>query len=164
MSNKSGLTIELSEEQRQEIREAFDQCDSDGSGSIDAKELKIALRALGFEISRDEIRELIQKHSSSTEPTIDFSQFTEIIGQKLFNRDPLVEIRKAFNLFDKDKNGKISLKDLKTATAELGENFTDEELREMIREADRDFDGEINEAEFIEVMKKSGLLDAINSI
>lgn len=41
--------FELTEEQKQEIREAFDLFDTDGSGTIDAKELKVAMRALGFE-------------------------------------------------------------------------------------------------------------------
>ena len=43
------LKFELTEEQKQEIREAFDLFDIDGSGTIDAKELKVAMRALGFE-------------------------------------------------------------------------------------------------------------------
>lgn len=38
---KSGLKPELTEEQKQEIREAFDLFDTDGSGSIDVKELKV---------------------------------------------------------------------------------------------------------------------------
>ena len=41
------VTVELTEEQRQEIREAFDLFDTDGSGTIDGKELKVAMRALG---------------------------------------------------------------------------------------------------------------------
>jgi len=43
---------ELTEEQKQEIKEAFDLFDTDGSGSIDSKELKVAMRALGFEPKR----------------------------------------------------------------------------------------------------------------
>lgn len=39
---------ELTNEQKQEIREAFDLFDTDGSGTIDAKELKVAMRALGY--------------------------------------------------------------------------------------------------------------------
>ncbi len=35
--------------------------------------------------------------------------------------------------------------------------MTDEELQEMIDEADRDGDGEINEEEFIRIMKKTNL-------
>ena len=43
-------------------------------------------------------------------------------------------------------------------TKELGENLTDEELQEMIDEADRDGDGEVNEAEFIQIMKKTEIM------
>lgn len=159
----SRTVSELSEEQKQEIREAFDQFDTDGSGSIDAKELKVAMRALGFELSREEIREMITKVAGSNVPAIDFNQFMEMMGQKILQRDPLQEILKAFELFDKDHNGSISLKDLKAATIELGENLTDDELREMIKEADRDLDGEVGKHEFVEVMKKSGLFGTFDS-
>eukprot|EP00191_Tetraselmis_sp_GSL018_P002152 CAMPEP_0177597138 /NCGR_PEP_ID=MMETSP0419_2-20121207/11538_1 /TAXON_ID=582737 /ORGANISM="Tetraselmis sp., Strain GSL018" /LENGTH=53 /DNA_ID=CAMNT_0019089261 /DNA_START=118 /DNA_END=275 /DNA_ORIENTATION=+ len=37
-----GRSAGLTEEQKQEIREAFDLFDTDGSGTIDAKELKVA--------------------------------------------------------------------------------------------------------------------------
>ena len=53
--------------------------------------------------------------------------------------------------------GKISYKNLKRVAKELGENLTDEELQEMIDEADRDGDGEINQDEFLRIMKKSNL-------
>jgi centrin-1 len=41
---EKGKRTGLSEEQKQEIREAFDLFDTDGSGTIDAKELKVAMR------------------------------------------------------------------------------------------------------------------------
>ena len=50
---------DLTEEQKQEIKEAFDLFDTDGSGNIDSKELKVAMRALGFEPKREEIKQLI---------------------------------------------------------------------------------------------------------
>ena len=42
-----GKQKELTEEQKQEIKEAFDLFDTDGSGSIDAKELKVPLGIVG---------------------------------------------------------------------------------------------------------------------
>ena len=63
---------------------------------------------------------------------------------------------KVFSLFDDDSTGAISFRNLKRVANELGENLTDEELQEMIDEADRDGDGMINEDEFFRVMKKRG--------
>ena len=63
---------------------------------------------------------------------------------------------KVFSLFDDDTTGAISFRNLKRVATELGENLTDEELQEMIDEADRDGDGLINEDEFFRVMKKRG--------
>ena len=76
---------------------------------------------------------------------------------KILSRDPKDEILKAFRLFDDDETGKISFKNLKRVAKELGENMTDEELQEMIDEADRDGDGEINQDEFLRIMKKTSL-------
>jgi len=64
---------------------------------------------------------------------------------------------KAFRLFDDDNTGKISLKNLKRVARELGEAMTEEELQEMIDEADRNGDGEIDEEEFVRIMKKTNL-------
>ena len=50
---------ELTEEQKQEIKEAFDLFDTEGLGQIDAKELKVAMRALGFEPKKEEVKRMI---------------------------------------------------------------------------------------------------------
>ncbi|KAJ4463006.1 putative Cell division control protein 31 [Paratrimastix pyriformis] len=148
---------ELTEEQRQEIREAFDLFDTDGSGTIDAKELKVAMRALGFEPKKDEVKKMIADIDKDGTGTIDFNAFLEMMTTKMAEKDPREEILKAFRLFDDDDTGKISFKNLKRVAKELGENMTDEELQEMIDEADRDGDGEINEEEFLRIMKKTSL-------
>jgi len=82
---------------------------------------------------------------------------TDRVTHKILNRDPKDEILKAFRLFDDDETGKISFKNLKRVAKELGERMTDEELQEMIDEADRDGDGEVNEEEFLRIMKKTNL-------
>ncbi|XP_070553178.1 uncharacterized protein [Ptychodera flava] len=154
---RTGPKPELTEEQKQEIREAFDLFDAEGSGTIDVKELKVAMRALGFEPKKEEIKHMIQNIDKEGSGTIDFNDFVTLMTAKMSEKDSKEEILKAFRLFDDDETGKISFKNLKRVAKELGENLTDEELQEMIDEADRDGDGEINEAEFLRIMKKTSL-------
>lgn len=50
----------LNETQKNEIKKAFDFFDITGSGTIEAKNLKVVLRALGFDPSKEEIVKLIK--------------------------------------------------------------------------------------------------------
>jgi centrin-3 len=68
------------------------------------------------------------------------------VTERILNRDPLEEIRKAFKLFDEDGTGRISLRNLRHIAMELGENIDDDELRAMIDEFDLDGDGESKQA------------------
>ena len=57
-----------------------------------------------------------------------------------------------FSVFDKDGNGYISSAELRHVMTNLGEKLTDEEVDEMIREADIDGDGQVNYEEFVAMM------------
>ena len=72
---------------------------------------------------------------------VTYDEFVEMVTPRMLNRDAREEIMKVFALFDDDNTGGISYKNLKRVATELGENLTDEELQEMIDEADRDDDG-----------------------
>merc|ERR1719310_2551079 len=138
----AGKAKELTPEQQNEIKQAFELFDTDGSGSIDTKELKVAMRALGFEPKQEEINKMIGDVDDDGSGTIEYEEFLKMMTHKILNRDPKDEILKAFRLFDDDETGKISFKNLKRVAKELGERMTDEELQEMIDEADPDGDGE----------------------
>ncbi|XP_072252428.1 uncharacterized protein cetn4 [Leuresthes tenuis] len=154
---RTSSKLELTEEQKQEIKEAFDLFDTDGTGTIDVKELKVAMRALGFEPKKEEIKKMVADIVKEGSGTIDFGDFLSIMTLKMNEKDSKEEILKAFRLFDDDSTGKISFKNLKRVAKELGENLTDDELQEMIDEADQDGDGEVNEQEFLRIMKKTSL-------
>ena len=63
------------------------------------------------------------------------------------------ELLKAFRLFDKTDSGYIGFEELKALSEECGCGLTDQQLREMIAEADGDNDGKINEEEFYKIMR-----------
>ena len=73
------------------------------------------------------------------------------MSRKLQDSDREEEIRQAFNVFDVDSDGFISLEELKKVMISLGENLTTNELNSMIKEADRDMDGKISFQEFVAV-------------
>lgn len=164
---------DLSDEQKCDIREAFKLFDSKDSGFIDSKDLKVAMRALGFEPRKEEIKKMISQvtqggggedpaspggaDSAPNPNKLSFDHFLSLMAIKMSEKDSKEEILKAFKLFDDDETGKISFENLRRVSEELGENLTDEELREMIEEADRDGDGLVNQEEFLKIMKKTSL-------
>ena len=115
------------------------------------------MRALGFECKRDEIKKMIADVDQNGSGVIDYNEFLDMMTQKMAERDPREEMIKAFRLFDDDETGKITFRNLKRVAKELGENMTDDEINEMIEEADRDGDGEISEEEFMRIMRKTNL-------
>ena len=101
---------ELNEEQKAEIKEAFDLFDTHGSGIIEMQDLKVALRALGFEPAKAEIKRLINELNKPAQNRevnkegdgqikIDFKDFLDIMTTKMSERDGEKELEKAFILF-----------------------------------------------------------------
>merc|ERR1711988_1174382 len=75
--------------------------------------------------------------------TIDFPEFLSLQARKMKDTDTEEELIEAFKIFDRDGSGFISVAELRHVMTNLGEKITDEEVDEMIREAD--VDGECSE-------------------
>ena len=115
-------------------------------------------------MKKSELRALLQDIDKENAALVTFEDFLEMVTPKMLSRDSHEEIMKVFGLFDDDSTGVISLRNLKRVANELGENLTDEELQEMIDEADRDGDGAISQEEFYRVMRKrENPLDELDS-
>ena len=61
-------------------------------------------------------------------------------------------LKEAFKIFDKNKNGYIEAKELRSVTTTLGQRLTDEEFQEFWNEADQNGDGKLDYNEFIKIM------------
>jgi calmodulin len=145
---------QLTEEQIAEFLEAFSLFDKDGDGQIITKELGVVMRSLGQNPTEAELQDMIGEVDTDESGTIDFEEFLEMMARKMKDTDSEEEIRKAFCVFDKDGNGFISAAELRHVMTNLGEKLTDEEVDEMMREADIDGDGQINYKEFVTMMSK----------
>merc|ERR1712057_48093 len=126
MSRRGGKKAkpgQLTEEQLDEIREAFSLFDSDASGQIDVRELKAAMRALGFEVKNEELKKMVQDVDNDSNGTIEFGEFLQMMTGKMGEKDTREDIEKVFKLFDDDNTNKISFRNLARVAEELGENI-----------------------------------------
>jgi centrin-3 len=171
----------LTEEQREEITEAFNLFDLDKDTYIDYHELKVAMKALGFDLPKHEILGILQTHgvpapagqaqqqgqqgqqkggaasqqrgayAAPPRLLLSFQSFQTLMAQRILSRDPQEEIVRAFELFDEGGKGKITLQDLTRVARELGEGLSHDELVAMIEEFDMDGDNAISRDEFINI-------------
>ena len=66
-------------------------------------------------------------------------------------------MEKAFKILSEEGKDNITLKSMKKICAELSENITDDELNEMIGEADKDDDMEVSIEDFNAIMSKANM-------
>ncbi|XP_057656463.1 neo-calmodulin-like [Diorhabda carinulata] len=71
-----------------------------------------------------------------------------------FSKTRLQEMQDAFNLFDENRDGHISVKELQTIMRKLNQPMQQSDLLEMISEVDIDNDGVIDFGEFLIMMKR----------
>ena len=108
MMKKRRMKPGLTEEEVEEIREAFSMFDTQGKGTIDPKELKSAMNSLGFQKKSPTVYEMIcELEQLGSE--IDFEEFLDAISSKLGNRETREGVDKIFDLFDDDKTDTINL-------------------------------------------------------
>ncbi|XP_951999.1 calmodulin, putative [Theileria annulata] len=146
------MADQLSEEQIAEFKEAFSLFDKDGDGSITTKELGTIMRSLGQNPTEAELQDMINEIDTNSSGAIDFPEFLILMARKMKECDTEEELIQAFKVFDRDGNGFISAQELRHVMTNLGERLTDEEVDEMLREADVDGDGKINYEEFVKLM------------
>ncbi|KAM8713033.1 hypothetical protein ACLKA7_013362 [Drosophila subpalustris] len=134
------------------FQELFDLINKDGDGSITFKEIELAIEALGGKPTESQVQEMVNEADTDGNGTLEMEEFVNVLLGKMNSVDNQEELREAFYVFDKDRNGFISSAELKTVYIGLGLKISDEEIDEMIREADIDQDGVITLDEFLSMM------------
>merc|ERR1711908_76190 len=105
---------QLSDEPMDEIREAFNLFDGDQSGAIDVRELKAAMRALGFEVKNEELKKMVSDIDNDGNGTIEFTEFLSMMTGKMGEKDTREdvddeELQDTINQADRDGDGAINI-------------------------------------------------------
>ncbi|KAJ3036629.1 Centrin-1 [Rhizophlyctis rosea] len=138
------------------------------------------MKALGFEASPEETKRMVKEMDRDNSGTIDFEEFLAVVEKKMAEKYAREEMRTLFHIYidptlSLSPTGRpqttgtphtphggastaltrISASDLRRVADLIGEKLTDDEIRDMIEEADRDNDGEVTEEDFVRVMKRT---------
>lgn len=147
-------TRQLTPEELEEVKYAFELFDQDKKGWVRPREVKIALRALGFGVKKREVNDMISEAARADDvQQVSRDVFQQVLTFKLSSRQTMDTYKRAFELLDIKNQGFIDLKTLQTVVKHLQEQIDDAELSDMIREFDMDNDERISEQEFLSIMQ-----------
>ena len=151
MSKKQNKYKNVPDDLLEEYQEIFDSYDVNGNGVIDKKEMEAVLERLGQPATSKQIQKIFDE-LGSTNQQITFDEFIEFIKKYHLskNKNSTDEIIGAFQVFDKNHNGVLSLSEFKHILMDLGQKFTEEEVNEIFDESDLNKDGNLDYREFVE--------------
>ena len=134
-------------------KEAFQIFDKHSEGYISTKELGTIFNSLGINISEEDLIEIITIYDNDQNNSmIDFITFLDIIAKKkddIYKDEDLIN---AFRIFDKEGNGKISIKELRYVMMSSGVDFNENYIKDIINESNVDNDEFIDYHKFIKLL------------
>ena len=148
---------ELFEDYKAEIEDAFRLLDNDGDGMLSIHDIKVALRSIGFEPTKKEILHMLDEFDPNSKGMISMQNFLNLMTKKRDELNPDEEIKRAFRLFSDDSGYGIRESDIKRISLEVGEPLSDEEIRKIFEDADKDNDGIITYEDFYNLMHKTSI-------
>ncbi|KAJ3679868.1 hypothetical protein LUZ60_016146 [Juncus effusus] len=137
-----------------QLKIVFDLIDSNGDGKISSAELRKLMISLGHEksTSQEEVEGMVKELDLNGDGQIDFEEFSQAVtcGGAKGDHEALAE---AFEVFDRDKNGLISARELRRVLVGLGHGKCSlRDCRLMIRGVDKNGDGMVDFDEFKSMM------------
>ena len=147
----------LTEQEICELHEAFNIFDIESNGSIETNNLVLLMNALKQYPSKEEIEQILKEVDLNNDGKIYFNQFLKIMAKRLKNilYDEDKYLKSVFDLLDRNKNGLISIDEIRRIVSHSNdnENISEKEIELIMKEADTDGDGLISFEELKMIMK-----------
>lgn len=139
-------------DKKEQIKEAFNVFDKDNDGFITLKELGTVMRSLGHNPTESELHDTIKEYDKDESGTIDFTEFYDLMLKKLKESEMQTEIFEIFETLDRDGNGTLSGQEIQAVLQLVNIKLDDNEINELIKQADLNNDGCLDFNEFFKIM------------
>jgi len=126
----SSVLTKFTQNQIQEMKEAFTMIDQNRDGLIDVSDLKEMYSNLGAVPQESVLSAMIKEV-----PQLNFTGFLGLFSEKMGGTDPEETLRNAFAMFDADSTGHIAEDYMKDLLENMGDNFSKDEIRQVWKEA-----------------------------
>ena len=148
------MSLDLQEERRQLMEQVLDIYDPDNEGHVQTKDSTKILKAMGRTLNDGDELNFREMADPDNTGVISKKKFLETF-ESLFSlpNESVNELYEAFRVFDVNNTGKISVKNFKNVLVNIGEEFNEQEVDDILKYIDVDRDGNINIRDFIEVWK-----------
>ncbi|XP_032829216.1 troponin C, skeletal muscle-like isoform X1 [Petromyzon marinus] len=146
----------LNEEQIAEFKAAFDMFDADGGGDISTSELGKVMKLLGQTPTKEELDAIIEEVDEDGSGTIDFEEFLVMMVRQMKEESAgqtEEQLAEAFRILDRNSDGYIDRDELKDILMSTGENVSEMEMDELMKDGDKNGDGRLDFDEFLKMME-----------
>ncbi|KAH8313450.1 hypothetical protein KR067_005962 [Drosophila pandora] len=145
----------LNNEQLKDLETAFSLFDHENAEVIPMKELRPLLRSIAYHPTDLELQDITNEIDPEGLGELYLSDFLYIMSQRYANMTPEDEIIAAFRVFDLEGTGFIPESEFRHIMTNLGEKMTEDEIEEIIRDADSNTEGNIDYIRFVNMMSES---------
>lgn len=139
---------ELREQQLKNARSAFNFFDRNRDGSISAKELGTALRAIGLNPTEDEVNTMLTSADINHDGVLSFEEFCNLYFMKSNDNLSEQQLITYLTAFDRNGDGSLNAEELKEVLTTIGERLTNDEMISIIGDFDENHDGKIDISKF----------------
>ena len=146
------MSKEMKDPKTRELNEAFKMFDRDKDGLINYIELGYVLKSQGFNPNNQELIEMIHDVDENEDDKITFEEFLILMHSRLKKEDIENELNEAFNAYDKNGKGVISVKEFKRILNTLGDKICEEEVDEIRQKVDPKNKGYIDYKELTKII------------
>lgn len=161
-------SVELTDRQMENMRKLFDEIDGNMNGTIEAKEFRKGMAALGHHFTEVQAEDFFKTLDVNGDSKLQFSEYVNLIKEatrekvarhtlcdlELTDRQ-VSAIRKHFDRMDVDKDGTVDAKEFQVAMRSLNVSMSEGEAEAYFRSLDINGDSKLQFEEYVNLIKEA---------